>query len=218
MLGWVAPVGTAACGDLALLLSCIVFWICYWFNGWCFEAHTKKTHISRTNGGMKEWPSHYLLACDFFLERYPNSPRFAGSAMIFCQQNNAFYSALFNSVSVGVFRAWCVHFFSNISSSTNPKQWWICWLTSQRNHLSCETHHLWGASLRKWTPWMIILLKCIARGPMGACVTFQDWLGFCHNSTHQETITYPTLRKKKLIFQTAFGMRYLNFPGGYIYI
>lgn len=69
-------------------------------------------------------------------------------------------------------------FFSNISSSTNPKQWWICWLTSQRNHLSCETHHLWGASLRKWTPWMIILLKCIARGPVGACVTFQDWLGF----------------------------------------
>ena len=125
-----------------------------------------------------------LTSLCFFLERYPNSPRFAGSDMIFCQQNNAFYSTLFNGVSVGVFRAWCVHFFFEYSCSTNPKQWWICWLTNQMNHLSCETHHLWGASLRKRTPWMIILLKCIARS-VGSFVTFQDWLGFGHNSTRQ---------------------------------
>lgn len=40
---------------------------------------------------------------------------------------------------------------------------------------------------------------------VGAFVTFQDWLGFCHNSTHQETITYPTLGKKEIIFQTALA-------------
>lgn len=82
----------------------LVQWLMLW-------GTQKKTHISWTNEGMKEWPTHYLLACDFFLERYPNSPPFAGSDMLFCQQNNAFYYTLFNGVSVGVFRAWCVHFF-----------------------------------------------------------------------------------------------------------
>lgn len=109
-------------------------------------------------------------------------------------------------------------FFFEYSCSTNPKQWWICWLTNQRNYLSCETHHLWGASLRKRTPWMIILLRCIACGPLGAFVTFQDWLGFLQfNPPGNDHISH--LKEKKLIFQTALGMRYhLNFPSVYIYI
>ena len=105
----------------------------------------------------------------------------------------------FNGVSVGVFRAWCVHFFSEYFCPTNQKQWWICWLTNQRNHLSCETHHLWGASLRKRTPWMIILLKCIARGPW----VFRDFPRLIGVLTRK--LTYPTLWKKKLIFQTALA-------------
>ena len=152
--------------------------------------YTKKTHISWTNEGMKEWPTHYLLACDFFLERYPNSPRFAGSDMLFCQQNNAFYYTLFKGVSVGVFRAWLCSFFFEYVCSTNPKQWWICWLTNQRNHLSCETHHLWGASLRKQTPWMIILHRCIARG---------SWVLSSLSKTDWGSVTIQPTRKRSHI-------------------